>query len=181
MKKYLIGILVITLLSSAVYAQHQMGRGFGKQMRMQEKNLDNLRLIKLLDLLELSDGQNDKFIAAYSSHRIESRQIREEIETEVQTLTNLIQAENPNDALIQKQIDKVEGLMEQMLNSVRKLHNKMKEILTVVQMGKMIVFENRFERELLETVRGFREKHGMMPDDDSTFPPNDIMPPDGRP
>ncbi len=180
MKKIFISIIVLLLLSSAVYAQRGMGGGFGKHMKMQEKNLDNLRLIKLLDLLELTDEQNDKFIAAYSSIRIEKRKMHEKMQAEVEILSEQINAESPNESLIKNQIDKVEALMEQKMQSIRKFHEKIKDNLTVVQMGKMVIFENRFERELLETVRDFRKKHMMQMQEDAPAMLNDTTIPDGR-
>ena len=82
--------------------------------------------------------------------------------------------------MILEQIDKIKILRENMIQSLNKFHKKIEEILTVVQMGKMIIFEERFERELLKTVRGFRDKHAPMTPGDASVQPNTNFHPFGQ-
>ena len=141
-------------------AQGFFGRDKGKfnHMRrgMHMKNLENLRLLKLLEVLELNDDQNDKFISAFSKFRNESKDIDEGIENEVTALAEYLRSENIEDKVVMEKVRVIEKLKTDRENARADFYEEVKDILTAQQLGKMIVFQERFERELLETVRGFR-------------------------
>lgn len=160
MRKNTIAIIVIFAwflmgTTTAVFAQHH-GFGLGKGMGMHEKNLENLRLLKLMEILDLNDDQNDRFIAAFSLFRNKNRDLNQDLEKETEILAELIKSENYEDNKIIQQVDKIRKLKHRRMELADEFHAKVSEILTAVQMGKMTVFEERFERELLETIRGFR-------------------------
>jgi Spy/CpxP family protein refolding chaperone len=138
-----------------------MGRG--KHWNKHARNLENLRMLKLMELLELDDEQSAKFIAEFVSFRRETREINEAIEKEVDTLSELLKAEKPADEQIEAGLVRIDELRLERENAMKKFHEKAANILTTVQLGKMVVFQERFERELIETVRGFREGRSMPP------------------
>jgi Spy/CpxP family protein refolding chaperone len=168
MKKYLSIILVIGLvfgLSSSIKAQRDFGRSGGQHMRgfhdpdkmeQRMKNLENLRLLKLLETLELNEEQNDKFIAAFSQFRKTFREIHEELEREVTALADYLETENKNNEIIMEHIDRVEEIRLKREMSRKDFFEKIKSILTPEQLGRMVVFDERFERKMLQTIRGFR-------------------------
>ena len=123
---------------------------------MHKKNLENLRLLKLLEVLDLSEDQNDQFISAFSKFRKNSRLIRENIECEITFLGEYLKKENKSDNVIMEKVDLIIRIKEDFETERKKFFEKIKDILTAEQLGKMIVFQERFERELLEQVRGFR-------------------------
>nr|MBN2278363.1 hypothetical protein [candidate division Zixibacteria bacterium] len=137
------------------------GKDFGKRSEMFEKNLENLRILKLLELLELNDEQNTRFIARYAQLRSEMKAHMDRVEAAVDALSDLLKTENPSEKDITAMVDEIDRLRGEMNDPIIKFHKDISSILTAVQTGKMVVFESRFERELIESVRGFREK--MMP------------------
>ncbi len=153
----------------AVFAQRH-GSGMGRGMGMHEKNLENLRLLKLLEILDLDDVQNDRFIAAFSLFRNKNRDLNQELEKETDILADLIKSENPGENEIMQQVEKIRELKRQRMAIYDEFHAKVSEILTAVQMGKMTVFEERFERELLESIRGLRGRRVPI-DDSPSFKP----------
>jgi len=146
-----------------------MGHGRGMDMDQHMKNLENLRMLKLLELLELNDEQNDKFIARFAKLRSDMRKIAQQIENKTDTLADLIKSDNFSDREIMARIDELDNIRLQMGNLFKDFHKDAANILTAVQMGKMVVFESRFERELIQSVRGFRER--MAPDSDPESQP----------
>ena len=120
------------------------------------KNLENLRLFKLLEVLELDDNQNDKFISAFSKFRNKSKAIDEEMDNEVSALAEYLRSEEIEDKVIMEKVRNIEKFKADREKVRADFYEKVKNILTAQQLGRMIVFQERFERELLETVRGFR-------------------------
>ncbi len=168
MKTKVPGIFLAALVAVLVLADYSWtqemgpGKGFGMHHGMNfgehARNLDNLRLLKLLETLDLNDEQNDRFIAAFSKFRRESRESFDLLQAHVDTLVNLLNSETPDDKVILKEVAEIERLKDYQLSLRKKMHDEVAEFLTPVQIGKLVVFDERFERELLEKVRGFRRQ-----------------------
>jgi len=159
-------LLLMTVFVSESYAQPK-GRGWGRDGDSHAKNLENLRILKLLELLQLDEEQNTKFISAFVSFRKEAKEITAEIEIEVDSLIDILQQTEPPKENIISQISKIEDKKIQREKLVRDFHKEVASILTPVQLGKMVVFEEHFERELIESVRGFHNRNmPPMPDPD---------------
>lgn len=160
------GVLMVMLASSSVFAQ---GRGMGMRdggWGKHADNLENLRMLKLLEVLDLNEQQNTEFIALFASFRKENREIREKIDVEVEALIELLKEDKPSEDAVKEKVEKIESLKKEIFRSIENFGEKSKQILTVVQQGKMIVFQERFERELIKSVRGFRKD----------MPPPDMQP-----
>jgi hypothetical protein len=146
-----------------VGAQHPgQGRGSGRmpgkhRWEMHEKNLENLRLLKLLEILELDDDQNLQFIARFSSFRQEAKEINENIHKEIEQLIGFLHDEHPDENQIMQSVERVSDLRIRRAEASRQFHDDVKSILNTMQLGKMTVFEERFERELMDALGRFRD------------------------
>jgi len=157
---FLVGMILflITTLTADSFAQRP-GRGRGRGDRAKHaKNMENLRMLKLLDVLELDEGQDMKFITAFAAFRKKTREIGEHFWNEVKLLSEILNQSVPSDEEIKAQILKIENMRIQREKFRTDFHKEVSNILTPVQLGKMVIFEHRFERELIESVRGFRER-----------------------
>jgi Spy/CpxP family protein refolding chaperone len=150
--------LTLLLVAGSVAAQNHFGRGFGDfdKRGMHRRNLENLRLLKLFEVLDLDDEQNAQFIAAYSKFRNNSREIKEKVENEVNSLAEYLKQEDKSNDIILKKVDLIVSYKEEFEQERKKFFEEIKGIITPEQLGKMTVFHERFEREMLEKVRGFR-------------------------
>ncbi|RKX29759.1 MAG: hypothetical protein DRP46_06720 [Candidatus Zixiibacteriota bacterium] len=153
----IIGLMIFLMSASAVFAQRpdkgmRGKRGWGKHA----ENLENLRMLKLLEVIDLDEEQNVEFLALFASSRKKMKEIREEMESEVDELIEILKDENPDESLIKEKLGKIEVLKKRFTDNFENLQNKAKEILTTVQYAKMLVFQERFERELIQSVKGFR-------------------------
>lgn len=141
------------------------GMGFGREFDdEQERTLENLRLLKLLEFLDLNDDQSSQFILFFSNFRKEGRQLHDQIKVKVDELAEMLKAEKPSDAQINDLVKQIDDMRLGHVKIVENFHRKVAGILTPVQMGKMVVFESRFEKELIDTVRGFRGGMKSRPD-----------------
>jgi len=120
------------------------------------KDLENLRLLKLLDVLDLTEEQSPEFIAAFSRYRKDGNAMREMVKAEVDTLIDLLKADPPEENRIIERVSRIDQLRVQREQIVATFHQKAAEILTPVQLGRMVAFELRFDRGLIERIKGFR-------------------------
>ncbi len=174
MKKYITiavfaSMLIVLMGVSALAQQPPMGeRGFGHGMGMHKKNLENLRMLKLLEVLKLSEEQNIEFLARFSSHRVEMQNINERTENEVEQLIEKLKAievgEDIKEKELKEHIEKIEKLKQERIEKRIDFYNKTAELLTTEQQAKLLVFEERFERELIESMRGFHNRRAPRPD-----------------
>jgi len=156
----IVGLLIFVMVGPAAFAQMPgmgMGMGGGKGWGKHADNLDNLRMLKLLEMVELTEEQNVEFLTLFAAFRNEMKQSRKMIETEVDELIELLKNENPDEKPVKEKTDKIEELKLEHMASFSNLMEKSKEILTTVQYARMVVFQERFERELIKSVRGFRK------------------------
>ncbi|MEE9443405.1 MAG: hypothetical protein V3V99_12140 [candidate division Zixibacteria bacterium] len=159
-------IALVLTLSLSADAQHR-GRGFkgkGDKHRRME-NFETLRKMKLIETLELTEEQADKFLPIFTSHRKKMREIRRERITLLDSLSHFLKQEN---------VEKDIGRVFELLNHNEKktdeekfiLANEISEILDVYQMGRFILFKERFEKDIIKKLFDYR-KRGR------TFPPNE--------
>lgn len=141
------------------------GMGFGREFDdEQERTLENLRLLKLLEFLDLDDDQSSQFILFFSNFRKEARQLHADIKVKVEELAGILKTDKPSDSQITELVKQIDEMRLGHVRIAEEFHRKVAGILTPVQMGKMVVFENRFEKELIDTVRGFRGGMKSRPD-----------------
>ena len=154
----ILSFLMILIIGSSVNAQRHFRRGFGDSGKrgMHMKNLENLRLLKLLEALDLSENQNDLFISAFSTFRKNSKSIKEKVESEITILAEYLKEDTKSDNVILEKVDSIVKMKEDFEKERGKFFEKAKDILEAEQLGRMMVFQERFERELLEQVRGLR-------------------------
>jgi len=168
-RKKMIGLGLILMLAISATAYPQM-HDFGGKHGMSGKrcneehmrNLENLRLLKLLETLELSEEQNDKFIVEFANFRQKMKGLAERTNARIDTLAGELNQAEPDEKIILRMVDEIVKLREGRITIMNELHDNVRSFLTPIQVGKLIVFEERFDRELLERVRGFRR--GMTPE-----------------
>ncbi len=137
-----------------------------------EKQLDQFRMFKLLELLDLKEEQEVDFITAFHTMRRERRRLHEEIVALVDSLAEGLRNKTLSDDKINSLVDRISRRRSQEDVVMQEFLAKARKILTPDQMGRMVVFQERFEYKLLEAVRGFRERQGH---------PGEGMPRRGKP
>lgn len=163
MKKMLLtgSVLVISILSavSPVLAQHHERKGEPGCAMMDEgkgRNLENLRLLKLMEALDLDDKQSPQFISLFVDFRKDMRITNDSVRTEIDKMGTELDSKTPNEANIKLSLANIEKLQSKREGIRQKFHTETSKLLTVVQMAKLLVFEERFERKLIETMECFR-------------------------
>lgn len=171
MKRFLtMGLMVfaVVLLSLPAQAQPYGGRGrggpgHGKWDKM-AGNFENLRMLKLLEVLDLDESQSEKFIPLFHDFRRDMRDLQERKRDVIMQLSALVDSTG-TDADILAEIDRLQVLQQEIIARTDKFTDDVGAVLTVQQLGRFVIFQERFEREILRSLREFRR------------PPDDVSPP----
>lgn len=112
-----------------------------------KERIKQMKKIKLLDILELSEEEADKFIIKYNAWENKVDAQREEIDKISDELFDLLKKESATEE-IQKQSARLLTAQEKFFGIQIEKLKSFKEILTPVNYAKLLVFEDRFIKEL---------------------------------
>lgn len=152
---------------------HRRHWGPGRTEAPDFRHLEQLRLLKMLEVLELSEGQEVAFVTLFHGFREEMRRLQEENREVVTQLADGLAEDTLDDATIEGLIDRVHELKRQQFEHLNELMEESEQILTPCQRGKLVVFHERFEAEMLKKLRAFRERRfnpGMSDNEPSPAP-----------
>lgn len=133
------------------HVRQQMGRRF-------DKHIEQFRILKLLELLDLQENQELDFITVFHKMRRERRLLRESRTRLVGELAKGLRAETVSDDEINRLIREISELGRQEGQVMEDFLTEAREILTPQQLGRFLVFQERFEFELLEAVKSFQQR-----------------------
>lgn len=142
----------------------QFQKGKGKNFKRFEK----FRQRKLMELLELNDDQKEKLQPMMEKMRNHGHQlISDKIEL-TDNLTAELKQKSPDELKINEYINKILVLNEKHERMRSKLHSNVKQFLTPVQYGKLIIFEERFHQRAMEKVFDEHRRMEFKPDSGNT-------------
>jgi hypothetical protein len=155
--KYLLTLLAVFILVSSAFAQRH------ERMKPMQK-MEELKKIKLIEILQMDEETSIKFFTRRSEHikRIENlnKISKEKMDQLDGMLTDL--KEN-NDQALKKEIDECLQIQENIMRERQNFFKSANEILTVEQMAKLVVFEEKFRNEVSGLL--FRERFKKQRDD----------------
>ena len=135
------------------------------EMHRQGKYIAQLRLLKLLELLDLDQDQEVTFITAFHSMRRDGGDLDSRRVALTEQLADGLREQTISDDQTYDLIDKIAAIELQKRELKDAFLKQAREILSASQLGRLVVFQDRFELELLERVQGFRKlgRRGMGP------------------
>ena len=136
---------------SPMGGQHHRGRQMAE-------NIENLRLLKLLETIDLTEDQSAKFIPLFQDFRKNFRELRDQRRDLVDHLADLVDS-NATDGELNAGIQELIDLGEKMEKQRDDFLSECRSILTTKQLAKLVIFQERFEREILQSLREFRQRH----------------------
>lgn len=129
-----------------------------------DRRLEKLRMLKALELLNLDDDTETKFIVQFRKQRQEMQSIMRQRMELTEQMSELVKNKNTTDAEYEQLFDEIKILDKKFFGQFEENMNAMKEILTNEQMAKLYIFQMRFDRELMGKMRnrdfgGFRGRN----------------------
>lgn len=158
---FLIFIFVFTAL--AVYAQRPPARPFpeeGKRERLREE-IQTMKMWKMLEVLDLTDEQSNDFLPAWRELQKAQKDFRERREELLKSLEAILGEAMPAEGKIKDILGQLEKERSQFEEVQQRFRQKAQEVLTLEQQAKLLLFEDRFEKRMMEIIRQYRERKGF--------------------
>ncbi len=116
-----------------------------------QKKIEDLRKIKLLDILELQGDQVEKFFSVYNKHQKNFESLREQLMQKSADLQASMEKNDKPETFTAK-ADELRKLIREMGKSIDARFDDVKTVLTPLQYAKYVVFETRFKEELQQRI-----------------------------
>ena len=118
-------------------------------------------MLKLLDLLDLSEDTEMEFLVSFRAMRDKQQFLQQRRETVLRRLGEGLRADSLSPEKIHELVMMITGLRKEHLHESERFIAEMMKLLAPEQVGKLVIFQERFEHELLEQMRSYRERGGM--------------------
>lgn len=125
-------------------------------------NIEYLRVLKLLEAVDLSKEQSDRFLPLFHAFRQDAKSLHEQRQQLIDTLRLQVNREDTDTEIKAT----MERLAKNRLDADLRLAQFLSDcgpILTIRQQARLLIFQERFEREVLESLREFRQMRGHEP------------------
>lgn len=154
-------ILISSILIFLVQASFaQPPQRFEERKRVRER-IETLRLWKMIEFLDLTPEQSDEFLPLLHKFQKAQKDL-EKAKVEIfKDLKNELGSEEVNEKKIQEILVRLEKNREELERERKSFLIDSRKTLTLIQEAKLILFEQRFERELKETLRKLRLKRRL--------------------
>ncbi|MFB0565317.1 MAG: periplasmic heavy metal sensor [Candidatus Aminicenantaceae bacterium] len=158
-KKILLSIICLLFLCSIFLAASQ-DEPFQTKRRIR-KNINTLRLLRLTQILELTEEQAAKIFPAINRAEKEKMEINREIERKMRELRLALEKEAVEEKNIENTINEVKQLRNQLRSKDEELENFVNGNLSLVQRAKYLLFSvdfNRGLRKKIDKARALQER-----------------------
>jgi hypothetical protein len=116
------------------------------------ERIENLRKVRLVEILELKEDQSLRFLARMNEHDNARRTMMKERGEALDRLERLIR-NKADDSEYEKAFADVAAVDDRLTTERRSFFAGLSDILSPTQRAKMLIFERRFEKELREAMR----------------------------
>ena len=127
------------------------------------RSFEAIKLWRMTQALDLSEEQASKIFPKLHQMQKERRQFRQNYRLMVQDLAALVRTPDVKDNFILKKIEEIEKVEQSFREQERKGREEIKAILTPLQQAKLMLFQERFDRDLRAILREMREQRGPLP------------------
>ncbi len=151
MKKMFLPVIIIFILFSSSYSQQRMRQG---QDQRPLQRIEQWERLKLIDALNLNEETAIRFFARRHENQKKMKEILDLRDDAIRELEDDIRSANQNDASYK---DKVNALLSLENNISKERENflrSLSDLLSPMQIAKLVVFESRFRKEVRETLMG---------------------------
>jgi hypothetical protein len=153
---YKIMILIVSIILISMLA---MNVSKSEPPFRAKERIEQLKKIKLLDLLQLDENRSAKFLSKYNELDRKSEELRLEMDHETEVLELLINSEGSKEE-ISKQTTKVIETQEKFHKSMSDKMKEIKPLLNEIEYAKFVIFESRFHEEVRRIImKNYRNRH----------------------
>lgn len=121
-------------------------------------NISTLRILRMTQVLDLTEDQVAKIFPAINRIEKEKREIQRDIGKALRSLRNLLREDNPDPKEIENQLTELKRLRDIVKSQDEELESFLDENLTLIQRAKYMLFSVDFYRGLREKLERARQK-----------------------
>lgn len=140
-----------------------------KKMQKERKQVERFRLLKLLELLDLDDEIEGEFITLFRSYRKKQNHMRKEKAKTINRLADGLRTNTIIESEINELVTDILMINEEKLNLEQQFYKETDNILTPQQLGKLYVFQARFEMEVLGHMANLKRRRKNFPPLENMF------------
>lgn len=145
---------------------NQMNNEQREQIREEMHNkFEQLKLVKMLELLNLDENTEAQFISIYRQHSKSMKNLMNSRKGLIKELSQLIRAKSEDRKKYEEIFEKIDKVDIQHTELIHSYFDQLKSVLTNDQIGKLYIFHDRFGPELMGRIRNMRDQklggHGM--------------------
>ncbi len=148
-KSILIIVLATALTAGATAQPHHRDEPRNKEQMLQR--VEDVRKMKLMDILGLQGAQVEQFFAAYNPAQKEVVQRRKSIDSIAEVIRKS-ERDQADDAAMKKASEDLLAAMRGLEQAINKRHADIKSTLSVRQYALYLAFEAKFQEELMRTI-----------------------------
>lgn len=153
MKTTLLSLLLLSLFSVLSFAQEPDSDSPARQ------RVEELRRMKMITALDLNEEQAVRLVTREKDFRNQERELQQQRRKLIGQLREA-SIGTGSDAEIEKLIAQIQTLSEDIVKRRFEYLTSLKDILSVKQMGKLVVFEEHFANELRRMLQRFGKGGG---------------------
>ncbi|MCP5063957.1 MAG: hypothetical protein GY936_16060 [Ignavibacteriae bacterium] len=136
------------------------GQSGNRTQRNSGQKYRQLEKIKLLEVLDLDEEVAIKFFIRKDKHHETQRVIMEKHKTTLNKLETVLNDENKKESELAELIQQNEQLEIDLCKGKNKFINSVKDILNTEQIGKLILFEYKFKRDIRDMlIKGGKNRY----------------------
>jgi Spy/CpxP family protein refolding chaperone len=136
---------------------HEQGRHMEDRERVRQ-NIETLRMWKLLDALDLTSEQSTQFLPVLKDFQDAKRQFADERDRLFREIEAILDSEEIDQKALQENLADLDQTRSTFQRETEQFLAKSREILSLKQQARLLLFEERFERRLKESIQEMRRK-----------------------
>ena len=130
------------------------------------RNIENMRIWKMTQFLELSTEQSTKFFPIFNEFQGKREKLEEERGEMMRRLGELVESEEEHESEIKRLMSGLVKNRERMVSRQDEFRREAGKVLSLKQQAKLVIFEGRFRREMhrmIEDIKMRRFRQGPHP------------------
>lgn len=136
------------------------GPGNGPNADQRRRHFEEFRLMKMIEVLDLTDQQEAPFTTAYQAMRKQQRSLDDNKRDALEKLSHLVKTPKPDRLEVNRMIDQVVGYETEKRDLNRRFLDEMRKILTPEQAGRLVLFAERFDSTVFQRLQAMRQGMG---------------------
>jgi len=151
MKKMFLPVIIVFILFSSGYSQQRMRQG---QDQRPLQRIEQWERLKLIDALSLNEETAIRFFARRHENQKKMKEILDQRDDAIRELEDGIRNGNQNDATFKDKLNALLLLENNISKERENFLRSLSDLLSPMQIAKLVVFETRFRKEVRESLMG---------------------------